>query len=101
MPKQKLSEKEIQKWILDYLLANRIGFFWRNNTVGVYDPTRKCYRKNKSQVNGIPDILGILYGQFVAIECKKQGRKVLDENQKIFKDKFELNEMILMILFLG
>lgn len=88
MEKQKLTEKEIQNFVLDYLNANRLGYFWRNNTVGVYDPRTQGYRRNKNE-KGVPDILGVLEGRFIAIECKSQGRNVLGENQEKFKERFE------------
>lgn len=87
--KQKLPEKEIQKFILDYLLTCRNGYFWRNNTVGVFDPTRKQFRKNAQQEKGVADILGIFNGKFIAIECKASGIKTLRPDQENFKERFE------------
>ena len=48
-----------------------------NNTVGVYDPVKKIYRKNKAQENGIGDIIGILNGYHVEIETKRPNEKQL------------------------
>ena len=85
----KIAEKDIQKFILDYLLASKKGHFWRNNTVGVFDPTRKQFRKNAGQEKGIADILGVCKGRFVAIECKASNVKKLREDQEIFKNNIE------------
>lgn len=68
-------EKEIQKTILDWLELNKI-FAWTNKTQGTYDPVKKIFRKSKNQMNGVPDILGILPdGRFLAIEVKRKPNK--------------------------
>lgn len=85
--KIKISEKDIQSFVLDYLC--RHGFFWRNNTTGIYDPSKACFRKNKSQLNGVPDILGVYNGRFVAVECKSGSVKKLSEDQEEFRLNFE------------
>ena len=70
------SEKEIENSILDYLQTQK-GFFWKNNTVGVYDPVKKTFRRqSKYCINGGADILGLdATGRFVAIECKSKKGK--------------------------
>ena len=91
MKKTILKENEIQSFILDFLKIKKTGLFWRNNTVGVYDPTRNIYRKNSNQLKGVPDILGILRGKFIAIECKRGDIKKLSADQELFKEEFENN----------
>tara|TARA_R100001510_G_C7638374_1_gene196230 strand:- start:136 stop:474 length:339 start_codon:yes stop_codon:yes gene_type:complete len=84
--KKDLTEKEIENAILDYL-AHIPGTYWKNNTVGVYDPVKKVHRKpGKYHRNGVSDILGVdSSGRFIAIEVKAlKGR--LSENQKTFID---------------
>lgn len=84
--KKDLTEKEIENAILDYLTILP-GCYWKNNSVGVYDPVKKVHRKpGKHHRNGTSDILGIdSNGRFIAIEVKTaKGR--LSENQKIFID---------------
>lgn len=88
--KPKQTEKEIQAFVLDYLQRNRIGIFWRNQTTGIFDPVKRCYRKNPG-MNGIADILGVMYGRFVAIECKGEGNSKLDPAQEIFKAEIDHN----------
>lgn len=81
----KATEKQIENAILEYL-SYKPGFFWKNQSVGVYDPQKKVFRKawGKHQINGVSDILGVLpCGTFVAIEVKtSKGR--LTDNQKHF-----------------
>ena len=81
-------EKEIENLILDYL-SYRPGYYWKNQSVGIYDPTKRKFRKsnNRHHVLGVADILGVKNdGQFVAIEVKtKKGR--LSENQKSYLQK--------------
>ena len=89
--KRELTEKEIENAILDYL-AFLPGVYWKNNTVGVYDPVKKVHRKpGKHHRNGVSDILGITNdGCFVAIEVKtKKGR--LSDNQKKFIEDINNN----------
>lgn len=93
-------EKEIQKQILDYLRLRGI-FCWTCKTVGTYDPRRRVYRANTT-FKGVADILGILpaptspghtwealgrhKGQFLAVEVKRVGGKVSDD-QKAFLER--------------
>ena len=68
-----MTEKEIENKILDWLKFNKI-FAWKNQSVGIYDPVKKIYRKpnNKHHIKGTSDILGILPdGKLLAIEVKK------------------------------
>ena len=75
--KKEPSEKEIENSILDYLKTQK-GYFWKNQSVGVWDNVKKTYRKpnNRHHVRGTSDILGCLpCGRFCAIEVKsKRGR---------------------------
>ena len=82
-----IKEIDIQNSILAYL--NAIGIFcWRNNSVGVYDPTKNLFRKptGKYQINGVSDILAISkQGRMMAIEVKSEKGRVSD-SQKEFID---------------
>ena len=83
-------EKEVEKSILEFLEWYP-GYFWKNNSVGVYDARKGVYRKAKSKyiINGVSDILGVLNGKFIAIEVKSaKGR--LSESQKEFL--YQVNE---------
>ncbi len=89
-----ISEKDVQKQILDYLKIRGV-FCWRNQTTGIYDPTARRFRKN-SGMNGVADVLGVLpqdfcnhfeaghsyvkVGRFLAIEVKAaKGKQSLEQ----------------------
>lgn len=85
-------EKDIEKSILQYLEFVPGCFAWKSNTVGIFDPVRKVYRKqkNKYAINGVADILGIYKGKFIALEVKSRTGKPSQE-QKIFLENIERN----------
>lgn len=72
----KLSEKQIQKVILEYLVA--VGIFaWRQNTGAVVIGEGKSRRFLRFGVKGMADILGVLpCGKLLAIEVKTKIGKV-------------------------
>jgi penicillin-binding protein-related factor A (putative recombinase) len=80
-----IKEKDIQQAILMYLQTVEDGYFWRNNNGGVFDPTKKVYRLNRSifTPKGISDILGIYKTKMVAIEVKRP-KCYATKEQKIF-----------------
>jgi len=84
----KSKEKPIENAILEYL--KWLGVFcWKNQSVGVYDPIKKIYRKshNKHHILGVSDILGIINSKPLAIEVKSNtGRASIE--QKMFLDHF-------------
>jgi len=88
--KIKVKESDLQNSIFEYLALLPGCFCWRNNSVGVFDSTRKVYIKNNSKyaINGTADILGIYLGRPLAIEVKGTGG-VLSDNQILFLDNFE------------
>lgn len=84
--KSKLKETEVQAQILEYLQLKGM-FVWRNDSVGVYDATKKTYRrKSKFCMNGVADIIGIYKSKFLAIEVKTGYNKPSD-NQKKFLER--------------
>ena len=73
MVKTNITEKHIENQILTYL-ANKKIFCWKNQSVGLFDPNKKVFRRsnNVHHIKGVSDILGILPdGRFLAIEVKK------------------------------
>lgn len=82
-----MSEGNAQSAICDYL-AYRKHFFWRQNTVGVYDAKNKTFRKMpKYAMKGVPDIIVIdNTGHAIFLEVKS-AKGVLSKEQKIFRDK--------------
>jgi hypothetical protein len=84
------TEKQIENEILDYL-NKEVGFFFKHQSMGVYDANILRYRKKSAfDLNGVADILGVVtkdrLGRFVAIEVKKEGQK-LRMNQVGFIEK--------------
>lgn len=72
-------EKEIQNTICEYLsLKMRQGklMFWRNNTVGMYDPKQQVFRAMpKYALKGVADIIVIKDGFAIFLEVKRKGTK--------------------------
>lgn len=70
------TEKQIENLILNYLRAK--GFYaWKNQSIGVFDPVKKIYRKsnNRHHIKGVSDIIALKHGKAVFIEVKsKTGR---------------------------
>lgn len=80
----------IKKAICEYLSYQRGCLFWVNASTGIYDPTKKLFRKPRSQYqrNGVADILGIYQNKPLAIEVKSaKGR--LSEAQECFLADFK------------
>lgn len=79
--KAKRAELELQteRRILDFLNTElRIGFFWKNVSVGVFDEQAGVYRRstNPYAIKGTSDILGIWpNGRLIAIEVKRPGNE--------------------------
>lgn len=67
-----LSEKQIESCILRWLNAQWDCFAFKVNTVGIYDPVKKVFRKNMNPyiLKGTSDIIGVCRGRFFAIEVK-------------------------------
>ena len=59
---------------------------YRVNNVGVWDEAKQVHRKGNTE-KGLPDVIMILKGRFIAIEVKA-GRDKLSDDQK--KRKFEI-----------
>jgi len=84
--KIKQSEAEVLKAVLAFL-KHCEGIYWRNNTTGVWDGTKKVFRKNPGMLRGVSDCLGVLPdGRFFACEVKASKGRVTDE-QMDFLDK--------------
>lgn len=81
----KISEKEIQKTILEYLQWNNI-FSWRNNSGYIFTKYKGKTQMIKMGAVGSPDIIGIYKGKFLGIEVKS-ATGTLRPEQKEFLDK--------------
>lgn len=84
---ESLSEKQIETEILFQL--NRLSncFAWKNHTTGVFDPTRKVFRRlGGYAIKGVSDILGIYKGKMLCLEVKSATGRLRPE-QKEFLEK--------------
>jgi len=81
-------EGAVRNLVCSYL--TRLGlFFWLHDSVGIFDPKTKRFRRNTSpyRMKGVADILGILpSGRMFAIELKSATGRLTPE-QKIFIEK--------------
>ena len=68
----KITEKQIENQILTFLRNSGV-FCFKNQSVGVYNPTRKVFQKsnNPHHLNGTSDIIGCIDGLMLCIEVKK------------------------------
>lgn len=86
MPKQ--SENNVVHAICQYL-EYRPHFFWRQNSVGVYDSARQTFRSlPKYAIRGVPDILVLAFHTIVFVECKTD-KGVQSQAQKDFQMEVE------------
>jgi hypothetical protein len=73
-------ESDILAACLDLLRLRGI-LAWRNNTTGVYDPARKCFRAFHG-LKGVSDILAILGdGRLLAVETKSATGRLTPEQE--------------------
>lgn len=89
----KLTEKDIETSILQYLEFIQGCYAWKCNTHGVFDPTKKVFRKSKNKyaINGVSDILGVYQGKFLAIEVKTPQNKKRSDEQNLFIETINKN----------
>jgi len=81
--KKKLPESIIEEQILWNLFKSGI-FAWKNPTTGYFDARTKTFRKhsNPFAINGVCDILSVIQGKFVGIECKSEKGKPTPDQTK-------------------
>lgn len=78
-------EGRVKNLVCGYLKARGV-FFFLHDSVGIFDPKTKRFRRNNSpyRIKGVSDILGILpSGRFLAIELKS-ATGTLTTEQKAF-----------------
>lgn len=88
----KISEKQLETSILDWLNLIDGCFAIKINTTGIFDPKRKVWRRitNKHIHTGTADILFCYRGRFGAIEVKV-GTNKPKENQIEFLKRIKKN----------
>lgn len=78
----KVLEKDIQREICEWLREQHF-FFWRSNNVPVFsksnDGVRRFRSLPKDTPRGLPDIMVVEQGKFIAIEVKRPGMKLRPE----------------------
>lgn len=82
-----LSESQIELAIC-HLLKSRGVFFWKQPNAGYYDASQKRFRRHSNPfvALGVPDLICIIKGRFVAFEVKTRvGRQ--SDNQKEFEQR--------------
>ena len=62
-------ESEILRAVLDYLTVRKVFHFRVNNT-GVFDPSKKIFRKPHNITPGVSDIICVRQGLIICIEVK-------------------------------
>jgi hypothetical protein len=82
-----MKESDIQRQILDYLKIKKI-FAWRNNSVGIYDPIKRIYRKNPQTMQGVSDIIGIYKTKPMFIEIKSE-KGIVSSEQEYFIERIK------------
>ena len=88
-----MTEKQIENTILEYLNFLPECIAWKNQSIGIWDPVRKAYRKphNKWHINGSSDILGIYKQQFLAIEVNAPKNRSRPKHQKQFIEMIKVH----------
>lgn len=88
------SEKQIENAILQALCLLPQGKFWKNQSVGIYDPVKKSFRsRSKYQIKGVSDILGIYKGKMVCIEVKAAKGRLTPEQTLFLADMKRLGAL--------
>lgn len=82
-----MKENDLQRLILDYLVAKRI-FHYRNNSGAMVSEYKGKKRFMRFGASGSPDIICVINGQYVGIECKGEKGKQGD-SQKLFQANLE------------
>lgn len=89
MPRGKILEKDIQRAICE-CLDNEGYFFWRSNNIPVFgmsnDGKRRFRALPKYTPRGLPDIIVIHKGDFIALEVKREGFKLRPEQAEFEKN---------------
>jgi penicillin-binding protein-related factor A (putative recombinase) len=86
LPKKKIAKIIIPESVIEEEILWRLyklGIFaFKCPTTGFYDTKRKAFRKHTNPfcINGVSDVIAIINGKFIAIECKSAtGRTTPDQ----------------------
>lgn len=100
MPKVTPLESEVLRECCEYL--DKMGyFFWRSNNIPVFaknNAGNMTFRSlPKYTPRGLPDIMCVSQGDFIAIECKRLGAE-LREEQKEFRNNLNAHGGIYIVV---
>lgn len=98
-PKE-VSEKDIENAILEWLNLLPQCKAWKNQSVGIFDPYKRIYRKNPSKwtARGTADILGIYKGRMICLEVKKPGGRLSPDQKEFLKTMADLGAITGMVM---
>jgi hypothetical protein len=87
---EKMTQANLLKSLIISDLTSNGFLAWNNNTMGVFDPVKKIYRKNKDRsAIGSGDIIACINGNYVEIEIKigkdKQSPEQIEHQKKVEK----------------
>lgn len=90
---QVCNEKQLEHLILDWLVAQDKCFAVKLNNVGIYNKRKGCYMmpNNRHIHRGLPDILGVFDGRFLAVEVKFGKNKPSEHQTRFIKRVQEAN----------
>lgn len=92
------TEKQIQDAILDWLLWNGVGKWWRSQPPTMNWKTGSNLGKSLHPTEpGQPDISGCVKGRFIGLEVKGP-KGTMRPSQKIFRDGIEKNQGIYRVV---
>ncbi len=79
-------KRKICEW-----LKERGALVFVHDSVGIYDPVHRCFRKNHDPFRrkGVSDVLGVWKARFMAIECKIKGKYATTEQKHFLKEVSE------------
>lgn len=94
-----LTEQEIKNSILQWLSWQRECVAWVNDSVGIFDPTKKVFRKRKSKYarKGVSDIVACWRGFILCIEVKRpKTGKLTPEQVQFIQDITRIGGMAMV-----
>ena len=80
------TENDVLQAVCEYLAYKQI-FFWRVNQVPVWNNDAQAFRRMpKWSRRGVPDIIAVINGRFIGIECKTKKGKQSDGQVQFQQD---------------
>lgn len=72
---------------------------WKNQSVGIFDPAKGIYRKNRSRwtAKGTSDILGIYKGKMLCLEVKSATGRASPEQKAFVEEMLALGAIAAIV----